>query len=143
VSICEVLQRDRRRIETGLEALCAAGNGEQRGGTLAALRELLLHHGRAANSLYGALLRKGAHPGAILIAMEAHAVAFQLLCEVEREAHGGFDLEVLRTLVGQYFEEQEAVLAQARALLSSAQERELATWHERKRAAELGAGLGH
>jgi hypothetical protein len=126
MDLCDVL-RDRRKIEACLEALrgdreCTETDAR----TVAALRELLLHHGRAANSLYGALMHKGAHPGAILCAMEAHAVAFQVVCERQRYAPGAVPVSLLRSLVAEYFEEQEPVLAQARALLSSGHERELA-----------------
>lgn len=146
MNIYDVLRRDQRRIARSLDELLglppAAVAERQR--VLGVLRDQILHQGRAANSLYGALLRTGTHPGAILIAVEAHAVGWHFLNEMERHLddpawHGSPAL--LQRLVEESFAEQEPAFELGRELLTPAHARRLAEWHRDKRAAEVGAAL--
>jgi hypothetical protein len=146
VNIYDVLRRDQRRIIRSLEELVEVPPTAvaERRRVLGVLREQILHQGRAANSLYGALLRTGAHPGAILIAVEAHAVGWHFLNEMERhldEPTWQGSPELLLRLVQESFAEQAPALELGRELLTPDHARRLAAWHRDKRAAEAGAGL--
>lgn len=147
MNIYELLREGQTDVMSLFDELLDAGDGDaavrRRG--LARMQEALLHHGRAANSLYGALLRSGAEPSAILAAIESQTVVRQFLAEMERSAVESScwlgSVALLRRLVEEHFDEQEGAVLLAREQLPELDVRRLAEMHACKRAAERASGL--
>lgn len=142
MDIYDVLARDRWAVDTILDALSAAPNRplEERRSLVAMLGDALAQYGRASNPIYGALLRRGADPATVVSAIESHTVACRSVAEMADAALATSGWTVAVALMGllldDYFEEQRQICGLARVYLPAAQARELAEWHERKRAAE-------
>ncbi|RIL07434.1 MAG: hypothetical protein DCC71_03140 [Proteobacteria bacterium] len=147
MDIYELLRQGQHRALARFDALLDASDDgpERRRELLAEMQSELFQHERAANSLYGALLRSGAEPGAILAAIESQSMVRQFLAEMERSAVDSNcwlgSVALLRRLVEEHFDEQEGAVLLAREHLAAGDVRMLAEMHACKRAAEESAGL--